>query len=79
MNQTLPDPKRRPMPLLFLPFVAVWKFLAILTALTGRLIAGSIGLGLLIIGIILSFTFVGTVIGIPLIILGLLLVSRALF
>jgi hypothetical protein len=59
--------------------MAIWKFLAVLTALTGRLIAGSIGLVLLIIGIILSFTFIGAVIGTPLILLGLLLVARALF
>ena len=79
MNHQKHDPKRHSVPLIFWPFIAIWKFLAVLTALTGRLIAGSIGLVLLIIGIILSFTFIGAVIGTPLILLGLLLMARALF
>lgn len=79
MNHQIHDPKRRFVSLIFWPFIAIWKFLAVLTALTSRLIAGSIGLVLLIIGIVLSFTFIGAVIGIPLILLGLLLVARALF
>jgi len=61
------------------PFVALWKFLAGIIALTGRLVAAILGLVFMIIGVILSLTLVGAIIGIPLIIFGFMLILRGLF
>lgn len=66
-------------PLLLWPFAAVWDLLAIFLGLTGRLVAGILGLVLMIIGAILTITVVGAVVGIPVIIVGFLLVLRSLF
>ena len=44
--------------------------------LVGRLIGVTLGLMMMIIGVILTITFFGVAIGVPLIILGLLLMIR---
>jgi hypothetical protein len=61
------------------PFVALWKLLAGLIGLTGRLVAVILGAVLMLVGGIVSLTVVGAVIGIPLAVLGLLIVLRGLF
>lgn len=61
------------------PFVALWKLIAGIIKITGRLIAMLLGLLLMIIGVALTATVVGAVIGIPLIILGFTLAVRGLF
>lgn len=61
------------------PFWAIWRLLTIVVELTGRLIAVIIGLVFMIIGTLTSLTVIGAVIGIPLIIIGFLLVLRGLF
>ena len=61
------------------PFVAIWKLLAGIIGLTGRLVAAILGLVLMIVGVIASLTVVGAIIGIPLIIFGFLLFLRGLF
>jgi hypothetical protein len=61
------------------PFVAFWKLLAGIIGLTGRLVAATIGLVLMIVGIIVSLTIVGAIVGIPLIVFGFLLILRGLF
>jgi hypothetical protein len=61
------------------PFIALWKLLAGLIGLTGRLVAVIIGAVLMLVGGIVSLTVVGAVIGIPLAVLGLLIVLRGLF
>lgn len=61
------------------PFIALWKLLAGLIGLTGRLVAVIIGAVLVLTGGIVSLTVVGAVIGIPLAVLGLLIVLRGLF
>jgi hypothetical protein len=65
--------------ILALPFVAIWRLFEILIGLTGRLLALVLGLVLLIIGGIFSLTGVGAVLGIPLMLVGLLLLIRAIF
>jgi hypothetical protein len=62
--------QERPVPLLLWPFWAIWKLLALILGLTGRLIAAILGLVLMIVGVILTITVVGAVIGIPLIVFG---------
>jgi hypothetical protein len=61
------------------PFIALWKLLAGLIGLTGRLAAVIIGAVLMLVGGIVSLTVVGAVIGIPLAVLGLLIILRGLF
>lgn len=61
--------------LLSLPF----KLVAWIIEAFGRLIAILIGLVLLIVGLMLTLTILGAIIGIPLMLFGFLLVVRGLF
>ncbi|MCU0606518.1 MAG: hypothetical protein MUF78_03660 [Candidatus Edwardsbacteria bacterium] len=61
------------------PFVALWKLLAGIIRLTGRLLAVVVGFVLMVAGTALCFTIVGLVAGIPLAIAGALLMVRGLF
>jgi hypothetical protein len=61
------------------PFWAIWRLVAWIVLLTGRLIAVVLGGVLMLAGFLVSLTVVGAVIGIPLAILGFLLVLRGLF
>jgi hypothetical protein len=70
--------KRRTSCLLW-PFVAVWDLVVWIVNLTGRLIAMLLGLVFLIVGVILTLTVVGAVIGIPLVAFGILLMVRGLW
>ena len=59
--------------LLVLPFKLVFWFVAVLIGLVGRLVVAIIGFALLIVGIVVSLTIVGAIVGVPLALLGLLL------
>gem|GEM_PF-138702 len=61
------------------PFTAIWKLLAIIVEMTGRLVAMILGIVLMIVGVLVSLTIVGAIIGIPLAIVGLLLFLRGIF
>lgn len=61
------------------PFAAIWNLVAWIVGLTGRMLAVILGLVLMIVGIILTITIVGAIIGIPLILFGLMLVIRGLW
>jgi hypothetical protein len=74
----MPHPKHRSHWILW-PFIALWKLLAGLIAVTGRLVAVVIGAVLMLLGGLVSLTVVGSVIGIPLAVLGLLIILRGLF
>ena len=66
-------------PFLLWPFVMLWELLAFIVRLTGRLVAGIVGLVLMIVGLVLSLTLIAAPIGIPLFIFGFLLVLRGIF
>lgn len=66
-------------PWILWPFVAIWKLLATIIKLTGRLVAVILGLVFMIVGVILSTTMIGAVIGVPLVIFGALLIVRGFF
>ncbi len=66
-------------PLLLWPFVILWRFVATIIEISGRLIAAILGLVLMIVGVLVSFTIVGLIVGIPLIIFGFLLIIRGFF
>ena len=71
--------ERRPTPLLLWPFVALWRLLAFVIELTGRLVGAIVGLALLIAGVVVSLTVIGAIVGVPLALLGLLLMVRSIF
>ena len=61
------------------PFAALWKLLAVIVELTGRFVAMVLGIVLIIVGVIVSLTIVGAIIGVPLAMIGLLLLFRGMF
>ncbi len=61
------------------PFVALWRLLAGIIQVTGRLVAAILGLVLMIVGVVVSLTVIGAIVGVPLIIFGFLLVVRGFF
>jgi len=61
------------------PFAAIWKLLAVIVELTGRLVAMILGIVLMIVGGLVSLTVVGAIVGIPLAIVGLLLFLKGIF
>lgn len=61
------------------PFAALWKLLAVIVELTGHFVAMVLGLVLILVGGIVSLTVIGAIIGIPLAIIGLLLLLRGIF
>ncbi len=71
--------KKRRTPWFFWPFVALWRLLASIILLTGRLVAAILGLVFMIVGVVLTVTIVGAVVGIPLIVFGFLLILRGFF
>ena len=66
-------------PLLLWPFYAVWKLLSLVLELTGRLLCALLGIVMMVLGVTVSLSVVGAVIGIPLAAFGFLLTVRALF
>jgi hypothetical protein len=61
------------------PFVAIWKLLSLIVEMTGRLLAMVLGIVLIIVGVIVSLTIIGAIVGVPLAIIGLLLLLRGIF
>jgi len=61
------------------PFAAIWKLLAVIVEMTGRLVARILGSVLMSVGVIVSLTIVGAIVGVPLAIVGLLLFLRGIF
>ncbi|HSM72288.1 MAG TPA: hypothetical protein VK851_12160 [Anaerolineales bacterium] len=61
------------------PFAAIWKLLAVIVELTGRFLAMILGILLMVVGVLISLTVIGAIIGIPLGIVGLLLFLKGIF
>ncbi len=61
------------------PFWALWRLVSFLLNATGRLICGVLGIVLMVVGSVVTLTIVGAPLGVPLILLGVLLLARALF
>lgn len=70
---------KRQTPWYLWPFVAVWKLLATIVEMTGRLLAMILGMLLMLVGILISLTIIGAIVGIPLAIVGFLLFIRGIF
>ncbi len=61
------------------PFVALWKLVIGIVALTGRLVAVILGLVFLIVGVVLCVTIIGAIVGVPFLVFGFMLIIRGLF
>jgi hypothetical protein len=61
------------------PFVALWRLLALILGLTGRLVLAVLGLVFMIVGLVLSVTLIAAPVGIPLAVVGVLLLLRSIF
>ena len=61
------------------PFIWLWNFIVYIVMLTGRVMAVVLGLLLILVGGILTVTLIGAIIGIPILIIGVLLVIRGLW
>lgn len=75
----MPDQPRKQVAWIWWPFQALWSFLALILNLIGRVAATVIGVVLMIVGLVLTVTLVAAPIGIPLVILGFLLMLRSIF
>ncbi len=70
---------KQPIPWYLWPFAASWKLLAVIVEMTGRFVAMALGLVLMLAGVIISLTIIGAIVGVPLAIIGLLLLLRGMF
>jgi hypothetical protein len=61
------------------PFRALWTLIATIVELTGRLVAMILGFVFILVGLLVSLTIIGAIIGIPLAIIGFMLVLRGIF
>lgn len=61
------------------PFTALWRLLATIVELTGRFVAMVLGLVLMLVGVLVSLTIIGAIVGVPLFIVGALLTLRGIF
>lgn len=73
-----PHPRRH-LSWVWWPFLAIWRLLSTIVEMTGRFLAMVLGGILLIVGFIVSLTIVGAIVGIPLMVIGGLLVLRGIF
>ena len=67
------------MNILLFPFRMVWRLIGFVFSLTGRLIGVIIGSLLMAVGLAMTATFILAIFGIPLAVLGVLLIVKSLF
>jgi hypothetical protein len=60
------------------PFVALFRLVAGILVLGGRFLVMVLGMVFIFVGIVISLTIVGAIVGIPLALVGLLMVFRGL-
>ena len=73
------DQERNRVPLLLWPFYAIWRFATFILKLVGRILCAIIGLALMAAGVAITISVVAAPIGVPVAVLGFLLLIRALF
>jgi len=61
------------------PFWVIWRLVATIIELTGRLVGLILGAVFILVGVVLSLTVVGAILGIPLALFGIMLMVRSLF
>ena len=53
------------------PFAAIWKLLSVIVELTGRFVAMVLGIVFIVVGVIVSLTIIGAIIGLLLLLRGI--------
>lgn len=66
-------------PWIFWPVAAAWDLIAFVLRLTGRLVGFTVGLILVAVGGVLTLTVILLPIGLPLLVVGFLLMVRSVF
>jgi len=61
------------------PFAVLWRLVELVLTITGRILGIILSLGLMIVGVALIMMSTGAAIGIPIAVLGLLLMVRSIF
>jgi hypothetical protein len=61
------------------PFVAIWRLIAFILEFVGRFFAVTLGLILTLLGVVVSLTGIGVIIGVPLLLFGVVLIIRGFF
>ena len=61
------------------PFIALWRLVTTILEMTGRFVALVLGLVFMLVGALVILTIVGAIVGIPLFIVGFVLVLRGIF
>jgi hypothetical protein len=61
------------------PFVAIWRLIVFIFYLLGRFVAVSLGLILILVGVVVSLTGIGAIVGIPMVLFGMVLIARGFF
>jgi hypothetical protein len=69
----------RRVPFLLWPFYALWRLVTFVLLTTGRLLCVLLGLILVAVGVAVTLTVLGAPLGVPLALLGFLLLARAIF
>ena len=69
----------RSVPWFLWPFYAVWRLLTFILNAIGRLLCGVLGIVLMVVGVAVALTVVGAPLGVPMAIVGFLLLMRAFF
>mgnify|MGYP001024348622 FL=1 len=70
---------RKRIPWFLFPFWLIWRLVTGIVEFTGRIIAIGLGFVLMVVGILVSATIVGLIVGVPMIFIGILLVLRGIF
>ncbi len=78
-HQIHPHHRKHETPWILWPFIALWKFLALIIEMTGRLVGAILGCVLMLVGVILCLTIIGAIVGLPMLIIGFLLLIRSIF
>ncbi len=73
------DRKKNSVPWFLYPFWLIWRLVCWVIELTGRLVGVILGLVFMIVGVIVSLTVIGLIVGIPMFLLGVLLLVRSIF
>ena len=61
------------------PFAAIWQLIATIVGMTGRFVAMVLGLVFILVGVLVSLTLIGAIVGIPMALIGLLLFLKGIF
>ena len=66
-------------PLVLLPFTLLWRLISFVVETVGILMGLLVGFVLMVVGAVLCLTVIGSVVGLPLLFIGVLITLRAIY